>query len=83
MTVEEIKAKLPEAQVYELNPECTYMLVYDEVQIMKRTAIQMASYLSSIGINTLTIGVEDTSKAVRILEIKPEIHITGGFDVKE
>ena len=67
MTVEEIKAKLPEAEVYELQDDCRYLVV------VSRNSVSRASVeglLQGLPQRTAVLRVDDPETAIRILEVK-------------
>ena len=65
MTVKEIKAKLPEADVYALSDDFTYLIVLSIIQVSRRTAQQL-----DLGVRAAIILVDDPASAVKVLEIK-------------
>lgn len=66
MTVEEIKAKLPEAEVYSLNPDSRYLIVADATKISHMAAEGLLKMVPNAGV----LFVADPENAIRILEIK-------------
>lgn len=70
MTVEEIKAKLPEAEVYELKPDAKYLIVVCRPLVSEESRLRLSSWLASQGIKHGMLSVLDSQSAVRILEMK-------------
>lgn len=70
MKVEEIKAKLPEADVYELRPDSKYLIVASRHDISRRMAQAVAKSFAGLNINAAIIHVDDTASAIRLLEFK-------------
>jgi hypothetical protein len=65
MKVSEIKAKFPEAAVYEINPNARYIVIVNKTLISSNTACQLAAMMPK---DTVIISVVDTEGAVRFLE---------------
>lgn len=69
MTVAEIKAKLPEADIYELRDDAKYIIVLDSTQINAEQVRMIASLPGGFG-NAIFLRVVDPADAVRILEVR-------------
>ena len=65
MNVAEIKAKLPQAEVYEINPDATYLLVVNDELVGRDVAIRLAQELKC-----WLIMSPDPENTVRLLEMK-------------
>ena len=72
MTVEEIKAKLPEAEVYELRPDAKYLLVLDATNVSRSTVEGVLKGFDGMGLGVMVLRVYDAPNAVRLLEIREE-----------
>lgn len=71
MTVEEIRAKLPECDVYSLKPDCTHIIVASMDHVEMRSIKGMVEHLQGLNINAaVVIVLGDPKDAIRILEIK-------------
>jgi hypothetical protein len=64
MNVSEIKAKLPEAEIYELDPDARYIILVSPAHVSDLMLMKV-----------MIVGVPDLDNAMRILEIKPEINV--------
>lgn len=71
MTVAEIKAKLPEADVYELNESSRYIVVLDRSLIRAKEVEDMANG-RVFPKNTAFIHVDNPDEAIRLFEIKEQ-----------
>lgn len=67
MKVKEIKAKIPKADIYELNPNSTYLIVYDMNLVSRNDVIDALKNLPSKGAALGAYG--KLGEVVRILEI--------------
>lgn len=70
MTVQEIKAKIPEAEVYELSPDAKYIIC---VKNNALSVIGMESFRQSLvaaGIKALLVVHHHNVDALRLLEVK-------------
>jgi len=70
MTVEEIKAKLPEANVYELNPDSKYLIVVDRKLVNDRLTFELLKALKITSIGAVLIRTDDPAEAVLVMEAK-------------
>ena len=65
ITVAEIKAKLPLAEVYEINPDATLLIVADPNYVSTRQVIELAGQLKAYAIMC-----ENPEDAIKLLEVK-------------
>ena len=70
MTVEEIKAKLPEANVYELNPDSRYIVVVDRKLVNERLTFELIEALRITSIGAVLIRTDDPNEAVLVMEVR-------------
>lgn len=70
MTVEEIKAKLPEADVYELRTDTKYLILASRQEVSRTSIREIGNSLTVLSINAAIIHVDDTASAIRLLEFK-------------
>jgi hypothetical protein len=68
MTVAEIKAKLPEAEVYELLPDARYIIVLDREKISQESVQSILSLMQDL--RGIFLRINDPEGAIRILEMK-------------
>lgn len=75
MTVEEIKAKLPEAEIYHLGPDSHYLFVLNSALV---DMLRLEQFMDSDVIRKVIppktaflVVAGDPSEAIRILEVKP------------
>jgi hypothetical protein len=71
MTVEEIKALLPEAEVYTLTPECKYLFVCDPRYTEIGQLRSLGKSLQEKGIHAWMVLAYGPEDAIKILEVKP------------
>jgi hypothetical protein len=66
MNVNEIKAKLPEAEVYTFDPDAKTLIVVNRHIVSREAAMGMVKYLP----NATILFVDQVREAVAILEVK-------------
>lgn len=66
MTVKEIKAKCPEAEVYALNENARYLVVASAHQI---NYVMRDRLLADLPKDSMLLLVDDVATAVRVLEV--------------
>lgn len=66
ITVAEIKAKLPSAEVYELTNNCRYLLVVNRQSVSRSAVEALVQFLPM----TCVLRVDDAEGAVKLLEVK-------------
>ncbi len=70
MTVAELKAKVPEADIYAFSPEMRYLVVFQRDQITNRLATDLMMEMSRVGIVGGCLILND-AEALRIFELEP------------
>ena len=70
MTVAEIKSKLPEAEVYELNSASRYIIIVNRNQLSREALDRWGHALQLSKIAAYIIRCDDPSNAIKLLEIK-------------
>lgn len=70
MTVEEIKAKLPEANIYAIRADMAYLVVVARSQVNRQVVETFAVGLDAASLGAVVIVVDDPATAVRLLEVK-------------
>lgn len=72
MTIEEIKAKLPEADVYALDPNFRYIIVVDKRNISVEITRAIGEHIKTMtGHAPVVISVLNKADALTLLEVKP------------
>ena len=71
MTIEEIKAICPEADVYALREDMPYLVVVDRNQINMQIVQSLSVCLDAASMGAIIIAVDNPATAVRLLEVKP------------
>ena len=67
MTVEEIRAQVPEADIYALGDEARYLLV---VEVGTLSRFMREKLLKDLPKNSIVLEVMDVQKSVKLLEVK-------------
>ena len=76
LTVEEIKAKIPEAEVYALGRNTSHVIVYNRDLCDRELVYGISRMLHQDDVHVIIVGVSgEPGKAIRLLQVKPEIHI--------
>lgn len=71
ITVEEIKAKCPEADVYVLDPTATHLVVLSKRGSSPVTSKQLGdAIMQATGHYPIILRVDDTASAIKLLEVK-------------
>ena len=65
LTIAEIKEKLPMAEVYEIDPNATLLIVADPNYVSTRQVIELARHLKAYAIMC-----ENPEDAIKLLEVK-------------
>lgn len=70
ITVAEIKAMLPEANVYRLDPDCRYIVLADPRFVSGEAIAEMGDRFRKTGIRASIVVVIGVEEAVKLLELK-------------
>ena len=77
ITVEEIKAKIPEAEVYALGRNTSHVIVYNRNTCDRETVYGISRMLHQDDVHVVIVGVDgEPGKAIRLLQVKPEIELS-------
>lgn len=78
LTVEEIKAKIPEAEVYALGRNTSHVIVYNRNTCDRETVYGISRMLHQDDVHVVIVGVDGkVGDAVRLLQVKPDIQMHG------
>ena len=70
MNIAEIKAKLPEAEVYEIDLNSRYIILVDRRQVSMDKVQSCADGFGKLGVHGVFVFVDDPLSAMKILEVK-------------
>jgi hypothetical protein len=76
LTVEEIKAKIPEAEVYALGRNTSHVIVYNRDLCDRELVYGISRMLHQDDVHVIIVGVSGKpGDAIRLLQVKPDIYI--------
>lgn len=70
MTVKELKAKLPEADVMALSPGSKYLILVSRQNVSMHECHDLSDALRKEGIKGFIAVVHDTTEAIKVLELE-------------
>ena len=77
ITVEEIKAKIPEAEVYALGRNTSHVIVYNRDLCDRELVYGISRMLHQDDVHVIIVGVSGKpGDAIRLLQVKPEIELS-------
>jgi hypothetical protein len=74
VTVAEIKAKLPECEVYEMRPDAQYLILVDSTRVPLEAVQALAESPMELKACFMFIRGGTLSEAMRIIELPEDIH---------